>query len=169
MSVPTTPVDPNKTKKGGLFVGIALAGAFLVSAVTQHEGTRLKPYQDQGGVWTVCQGHTGKDVIPGKSYTTAECKALLTKDLAIAGKGVISCVKVPITQNQYDAFADLAFNIGTGAFCRSSIVRQLNAKNYKEACAAILPFNKVNKQFNQGLANRRQDEYKECVKPGAYV
>nr|HAL7249337.1 glycoside hydrolase family protein [Escherichia coli] len=34
------------------------------------------------GVWTVCHGHTGKDIIPGKTYTEAECKALLNKDLA---------------------------------------------------------------------------------------
>ncbi len=41
------------------------------------EGVSYIPYKDIVGVWTVCHGHTGKDIMPGKTYTEAECKALL--------------------------------------------------------------------------------------------
>lgn len=46
------------------------------------EGVSYIPYKDIVGVWTVCHGHTGKDIMLGKTYTKAECKALLNKDLA---------------------------------------------------------------------------------------
>ncbi|EII35832.1 endolysin domain protein [Escherichia coli 4.0967] len=45
------------------------------------EGVSYIPYKDIVGVWTVCHGHTGKDIMPGKTYTEAECKALLIKTL----------------------------------------------------------------------------------------
>ena len=44
------------------------------------EGVSYIPYKDIVGVWTVCHGHTGKDIMLGKTYTKAECKALLNKD-----------------------------------------------------------------------------------------
>ncbi len=40
------------------------------------EGVSYIPYKDIVGVWTVCHGHTGKDIMLGKTYTKAECKAL---------------------------------------------------------------------------------------------
>ncbi len=41
------------------------------------EGVSYIPYKDIVGVWTVCHGHTGKDIMLGKTYTKAECKTLL--------------------------------------------------------------------------------------------
>ncbi|MFD3176123.1 glycoside hydrolase family protein, partial [Escherichia coli] len=38
------------------------------------EGVSYIPYKDIVGVWTVCHGHTGKDIMLGKTYTKAECK-----------------------------------------------------------------------------------------------
>ena len=38
------------------------------------EGVSYIPYKDIVGVWTVCHGHTGKDIMLGKTYTEAECK-----------------------------------------------------------------------------------------------
>ncbi|EFJ5655263.1 lysozyme, partial [Escherichia coli] len=52
------------------------------------EGVSYIPYEDIVGVWTVCHGHTGKDIIPGKTYTEAECKALLNKDLAMVARQI---------------------------------------------------------------------------------
>ncbi len=37
------------------------------------EGVSYIPYKDIVGVWTVCHGHTGKDIMLGKTYTKAEC------------------------------------------------------------------------------------------------
>lgn len=65
---------------------IAIAAALITGPTGNDglEGVRYQPYRDVVGVWTVCWGHTGKDIILGKTYTKAECRALLDKDLNIA-------------------------------------------------------------------------------------
>ncbi len=60
------------------------------------EGVSYIPYEDIVGVWTVCHGHTGKDIMPGKTYTEAECKALLNKDLA-----TVRQTNKPVHQRRY--------------------------------------------------------------------
>ncbi|HAK1939297.1 TPA: lysozyme, partial [Salmonella enterica] len=60
---------------------IAIAAAILVGH-DGLEGRRYVAYRDVAGVITVCDGYTGKDIVPGRRYTDAECDALLNKDLA---------------------------------------------------------------------------------------
>lgn len=58
------------------------------------EGVSYIPYKDIVGVWTVCHGHTGKDIIPGKTYTVAELQALRQARLdLLTGKRVVSVQK----------------------------------------------------------------------------
>ncbi|ELW9383363.1 lysozyme, partial [Klebsiella pneumoniae] len=63
---------------------IAIASALIAGPTGNDglEGVRYNPYQDVVGVWTVCYGHTGKDIMLGKKYTETECRALLSKDLS---------------------------------------------------------------------------------------
>ncbi|WP_369412955.1 glycoside hydrolase family protein [Arsenophonus endosymbiont of Aphis craccivora] len=66
---------------------MAMGGSAVLLAstmVTYFEGLRHKPYKDGGDVLTVCYGHTGKAIIPGKHYTDEECQALLERDLKAA-------------------------------------------------------------------------------------
>ncbi len=58
------------------------------------EGVSYIPYKDIVGVWTVCHGHTGKDIMLGKTYTEAECRALLNKDLATVARQINPYIKV---------------------------------------------------------------------------
>ena len=143
---------------------LVLAGASLIALIAGHEGTRYTPYRDIAGVLTVCEGITGAGVITGKTYTRAECDALIQERVLIAGRGVLSCVKVPLNQNQYNAFTDLAYNIGTTAFCKSSILNQLNQRNYAEACNRIALYNKAGGKVVQGLVTRREAERNLCLK-----
>ena len=62
------------------------------------EGVSYIPYKDIVGVWTVCHGHTGKDIMPGKTYTEAECKALLNKDLATVARQINPYINVDIPE-----------------------------------------------------------------------
>ncbi|EME2618247.1 lysozyme [Escherichia coli] len=62
------------------------------------EGVSYIPYKDIVGVWTVCHGHTGKDIMLGKTYTKAECKALLNKDLATVARQINPYIKVACDQ-----------------------------------------------------------------------
>ncbi len=65
------------------------------------EGVSYIPYKDIVGVWTVCHGHTGKDIMLGKTYTKAECKALLNKDLATVARQINPYIKVDIPETMW--------------------------------------------------------------------
>lgn len=162
--------------------GIVLASASLIAFVGGWEGREHEVYRDIVGVATVCDGITGEDVIEGKVYTNAECDALSEKHIEKHGEGVLSCVKVPLNQNQYEAFTSLAFNVGRGNFCNSGLdekeprkylIDLLNERNYKAACDRIMAYNKIRKRVNgkmvfvpvKGLTNRRTAERDLCLKP----
>jgi len=64
------------------------------------------------------------------------------------------CVSAPLHQAEYDLYVDLSYNIGAGAFCGSTVVRRLNARDYVGACNAILLWNKSNGQDCSAPGNR---------------
>lgn len=143
---------------------VGAVSAALISSASMWEGTRYVPYDDVVGVLTVCQGYAGKDVVKGKTYTKDECATLLERELASHGKGVLECTKVPLNQHQYDAFTLFAYNVGVNAFCGSkSVLKPLNEGNYPLACKGLLRWVYADGKYVQGLANRRQYEYKMCM------
>ncbi|MDW6309269.1 Ail/Lom family outer membrane beta-barrel protein, partial [Escherichia coli] len=76
------------------------------------EGVSYIPYKDIVGVWTVCHGHTGKDIMLGKTYTEAECKALLNKDLATVARQINPYIKVDIPETTRGALYSFVYNVG---------------------------------------------------------
>lgn len=134
-------------------VGAAAAAALLV-LVPKNEGTVYKTYRDIGGVLTYCTGAT-EDAQWGKTYTPAECRAQLDKDLARHAEGVMACVRVALTDGQKVAFVDTAYNIGVAAFCGSSMARRANAGDMAGACAALALWVNVKGQPVRGLVSRR--------------
>lgn len=147
----------------------------MLTFIASWEGTETKPYRDIAGVLTVCNGYTGKDIDPNKVYGKEECDALLKKDLTEHGKALLACVKVPLNQNQYNAFVSLAYNVGAGTVCKSGLPKRkhlidlLNEGDYTGACDRILAYNKarVNGQLVEvrGLTNRRKAERDMCLTP----
>lgn len=142
--------------------GIAVMSAALLALLTMDEGTRYKPYRDSGGVLTVCQGHTG-NIDPSRTYTKEECKKFLEEDTLRHGAAVLSCVKRPLTQNQYDAFTRFTFNVGPRAFCNSTLAKKFNAGDVAGACAELLRWVYVKGELDRGLVNRRKREYSQCM------
>lgn len=71
---------------------IAIASALITGPTGNDglEGVRYKPYRDVVDKWTVCYGHTGNDIMLGKTYTEVECKALLNKDLNMVARQIPS-------------------------------------------------------------------------------
>jgi lysozyme len=142
---------------------LGLAGAALVSGAASLEGTKTTPYKDIGGIPTVCTGHTGTDVKMGVKWTPAQCTEVLKQDLVKHGKGILECVNVPLTENQYNAFTLFAFNVGVGAFCKSSsVLKPLNEGKYSDACNGMYKWVYVNGKYVQGLYNRRKVEVAMC-------
>ena len=91
----------------------------------QFEGCRLSAYKDQVGVWTIGYGHTEPDVKPGITITNAQAEALLAQDVKRAESCVNNLVSVQLTQQEFDALVDFIFNLGTGAFSSSTMLREL--------------------------------------------
>jgi len=142
---------------------VGLAGAAALSTAALLEGNKTTPYYDVGGIPTVCDGHTGPDVKMGQPWSPAACKAVLERDFIKHGKGILQCVNVPLTENQYNAFTLFAFNVGVEAFCTSStVLKPLNQGRYTEACEGMYKWVYVKGKYIEGLYNRRKVEVAMC-------
>ena len=103
-------------------LAISLAAPF----VAPHEGLRLEPYRDIVGVPTVCYGDT---LVEMRTYTEAECNALLRDRLAEFRNRLAACIDRPeeVPTQTSVALLSWAYNVGTHAACSSTLVRKLNA------------------------------------------
>lgn len=137
---------------GAAFVGIAL-----------HEGYRETAYVPVAGdVATIGFGTTG-GVKMGDRTTPTQALARALTDVQRFEGALKTCVRVPLHQHEYDAYLSLAYNIGSGAFCSSTLVRLLNEQRYREACDQILRWDKFKGQPLPGLTRRRQEEHRQCL------
>ncbi|EPN1928649.1 lysozyme [Cronobacter dublinensis] len=145
--------------------GMIGAGALAIAGtmIPELEGVRYEPYQDVAGVLTVCYGHTGRDIIPGKKYTETECRALLQKDLVPFAQSVDRSVKVPASEYQKAALITFSYNVGVTAFERSALLRQLNSGNYRAACDGLRQWIYAGGKKWKGLMNRREVEREVCL------
>lgn len=142
----------------------AVALAAAVSLIGGYEGLRLYSYQDVIGVWTACYGET-KGIRSGMKFTKAECDAQFARRLVEFETGMRACLKQPdaVPIKPYIAFLSLSYNVGVGAFCKSSVARYANAGDYRAACNRIPAFNKAGGRVIRGLVIRRADEQKYCL------
>jgi len=135
-----------------------------MALICGFEGLKLKAYDDGVGVWTIGYGTTiypnGFKVKKGDTCTEAQAKAYMAHDLKKFESAVNSAVIVPINQNQFDALVSLAYNIGTGAFKESTLLKKLNAGDCRGASAQFAVWNKGSGKVMQGLVNRRAVERK---------
>lgn len=152
---------------------IAKGGAVAVMAATViggFEGLRQTAYPDpatRGPPWTICYGHTGS-VKPHQRDSIAQCKALLQADLAKTyASGVEACllpkVVAAMPDTRYVAVLSLAYNIGVGGFCESSIAADLNAGEVQAACDAFMRYNRAAGIVFPGLTSRRAQERHLCL------
>ncbi len=156
------------TDKDALIAKVgAAAVALAIPVIIAWEGDRRVPYRDPYGSLTVCVGHTGADIKPGKRYTGAECRAMLDADLLAHAKA-LDCIKTPLNEGQRAAFLSLAFNIGARRFCASTLARKANAGDMAGACAQLSAwtggYDRTTGVYARlpGLVNRRAVERKLC-------
>lgn len=141
---------------------LSLSAAALVG-IAVHEGYRETAYlptpQD---VPTIGFGTTG-GVKPGDKITPERALVRLLGDAGKFEQAVKQCADVPLFQHEFDAYVSLTYNIGSGAFCSSTLVRKLKAGDYAGACREILRWDKQAGRVLPGLTKRRQQEYAQCV------
>lgn len=142
---------------------LSLSAAGLVS-IANLEGFSEDAYIPiPGDVPTIGFGST-EGVRMGDTITVPKALERLMRDVGVAESAIGRCVKVPLSQSEYDAFTSFAFNVGGDAFCSSTIVKKLNAGDYDGACDELERWVYSQKRVVPGLVNRRQVEYRLCVK-----
>jgi lysozyme len=143
------------------------ARGIAVSFLRDAEAFVGEAYQDIAGVWTVGFGTVvGK---PGVTMSRDEAEIRMLADIRNVERVIDAQVKVPLNSNQRAALISFVYNIGVGAFSKSTLLRMLNARNYQGAADQLLVWNKITKSnrkvFSQGLANRRDKERKLFLQP----
>lgn len=166
-------MSSKKTSKAGL------------DFISKWEGVVLHPYLDVASLWTIGIGHLikisdsfstitnqqVKELLQSKDknhphsaikISREEALTLLESDVASVENSLIQNVKVPLTQNQFDALISFGFNCGTGVFKTSGACKILNEGNYEEVPAKLLDWSKVRingeLRVNKGLLARRTAE-----------
>lgn len=129
-----------------------------IALLQAHEGLRLTAYRDAGGVWTIGYGSTAGGVRRGMTISYDQAVLRLYQDLDDAEATVNSRVTVPLTQPQFDALVSLVFNIGGGAFRKSTLLQKLNAGDYAGASNQFRRWVKAKGRVLPGLVTRRAAE-----------
>lgn len=129
-----------------------------IALIREFEGFSAVPYADVGNKQTIGIGHL---IHAGEHFTTlteSEAVALLCRDLELVEACIENEVEVPLTQNQFDALASFVFNLGRGAFERSTLLRRINARDPKAGDEfqkwCYVGHNKVNGLLRRRLAER---------------
>lgn len=133
-----------------------------INLITSFEDLRLNAYDDGVGVWTIGIGTTiypnGTKVKKGDTCTLDQAKSYFAHDLKRFEASVNNLVKVPLSQNQFDALVSLVYNIGQTAFSKSTLLKKLNAKDYVGAADEFPKWNRGGGKVMKGLVRRREAE-----------
>lgn len=133
-----------------------------IALIKQFEGLRLDAYQDSVGVWTIGYGWTqpvdGKPITKGMVIKPETAERLLKTGLVSYENDVSKLVKVKLTQGQFDALVSFAYNLGTRALSTSTLLRKLNAGDYRGAADEFPRWNKAGDKVLDGLTRRREAE-----------
>ena len=131
--------------------------------IKEFEGFRGTAYKDAVGVLTIGYGTTamaGVGITPkaGMTITEAQASDYLLKGVEKFAAQIEAGIKVPVNENQFGAMVSLAYNIGPGAFLKSTLLKKLNAGDTPGASAQFLVWNKAGGKVLRGLTRRREAE-----------
>jgi lysozyme len=155
--------------------GFLLRGAFMqmrysksgLHLTEQFEGLALKAYPDPGtggAPWTIGYGHTGADVHPGLTWTQQQAEAALQRDIGAAQAHVNrACTRRDLTQDEFDALVDFAFNCGCRNLDGSKLMRLVNEGKFSTAADEFERWDRGDGRVMAGLLRRRLAERAEFL------
>ena len=160
-------------------LSLSAAGLVALAAVEGFDPVATQPVP--GDPYTYAHGATrkpdGTPVGPNDRITRREALELLKQQVDNEYAAAIRrCAgDVPMTQGEFDAAVDLAYNIGWPKVCNSTMIREFRAGNYEAGCKAIflfdrlhgrkcsLPENRNRKDGCRGIMNRRDKQFFTCI------
>ena len=128
-----------------------------IERLKRREGLRLNAYQDQAGVWTIGYGHTAT-AEPGMVISKTGAENILKLDLVDFENAIAKLVKTDLTAHQWDALVSFVYNVGVGAFKKSTLLKRINEGRLDLVPAEMLRWVRVAGKVNEGLRNRRMSE-----------
>ena len=132
-----------------------------LNLIKKSEGCRLDAYLDPIGKLTIGCGHlvlASDNIKLGDTITQEQSDELLRNDLRIAEDTVNNLVKVQLTQNMFDSLVDFVYNVGSGNFHTSTLLRKINAGLFQDAAEEFGKWDKSAGQVLPGLVARRKNE-----------
>lgn len=137
------------------------AATVAIAPIADHEGLRNAAYQDVAKVWTICYGET-QGVARGQWRSTEFCQSKLALRVQEHAAGMARCTHVEIPRQSLVALIDFGYNVGVGAYCKSTLTAKLNAGDLAGACAQLPRWNKAGGVVWPGLVERRAWERAQC-------
>lgn len=134
-----------------------------INLIKQFEGFKSTPYQCTAGVWTIGYGTTkyptGQRVAPSnKPITETYATECLLNDVKGVVEAVNKLVKGVVAQNSFDALVSFIYNVGIGAFTKSTLLKKLNAGDKQGAAEEFLKWTMSGGKVTKGLVTRRTKE-----------
>lgn len=137
-----------------------------VRLVQEFEGCRLDAYRCPAGIPTIGYGATGPDIRMGMVWTQEEAEARLIEDVQRFADAVERALTVDVSDNEFAAMVSLAFNIGAGAFRKSTLLRLVNDGHFEAAAQQFERWNRAGGRVMVGLTRRRRAERALFETPG---
>jgi len=163
----------NKTK---ISVALLAASAAFFVGLEKYEGYSAKPYKDSGGVVTQGIGSTVKpngqpikmsDPLITRKTAQEWAKTHVAKDEVTFRK---SLQGVKLSQAEYNSYLDFVYNFGQSNWNKSSMLKNLRAGKYVEACKSLLKWKyvagrdcSVRKNNCYGVWTRQVERYNKCI------
>ena len=156
-----------KNKTRTIIAALVLSGGGLIG-IASHEGYRGEAYIPvPGDVPTIGFGSTtnsdGSRIAPAQRTNPVAALKRLGEHVEVFEEAVKRCAPVPMHQYEFDAYVSLTYNIGSNAFCKSTLAKKLITYDYEGACKEILKWDKFKGNALPGLTKRRVEEYNTCI------
>lgn len=123
------------------------------SLIKRFEGLRLKAYRCSAHVLTIGWGST-RGVKEGDAITRAEAEDRFNGDLRMFDTGVAR-MSPDLTATQHSAATSFAFNLGLGAYQRSTLRMKANRGEHEDAAKEFLKWCRAGGKVLIGLQSRR--------------
>lgn len=142
-----------------------------LALIRRFEGFRAEAYRCPAGVWTIGYGHTSQAGAPavkaGMRISEAEARSVLARDVAGFAKAVSAALTREVSPQQFSALVSFAFNVGEGAFRRSSVLKAVNAGDFRAVPERLKLWVKADGRMLPGLVRRRAAEAALFASPQA--
>lgn len=138
-----------------------------IAIIKQFEGCKLKAYHCPANILTIGYGHTTAaghpEVTEGMTITQDEAVRILASDLVKFEEAVDGMVTVELSQGQFDALVSFAYNCGTGALKKSTLLKKVNAEDWDACPAEFMKYTRGGGKVLPGLVRRRKAEVESFV------